>query len=189
MNKTRVLTLAVVILFFLSAFLGISLWRCMHVNRDLAKKIPFITSKEKIEDFNLTGVDESRVTLQDLKNQNQSLVFIFSRPCTPCNQNLVFWNKIAQIVGDKVNIYGIILNDLTEAYNFAKDGKLEFKVYVPDNLESFKQSWKIQTDQAKTILMNKDRPALTYLGNLEAEITSKFIAKTRELMKQGSPKP
>ncbi len=161
----------------------------MKVNRDLAEKIPFVTSNDIIEYFDLTGVDESRASLQDLKDQDQSLIFIFSRPCTPCNQNIIFWNKIAQIIGKKKKIYGIILSDLTEAYNFSQKANLEFTVYVPDDLEKFKKSWKIKTDHSKTILMRRDRPASTFIGNLEAEDTSKFITKARELMETGRTKP
>jgi len=181
MNKTRFLTLTTLIFFLISAFLGLSLWKCMKTNRDLAEKSPFITSNEKIENFTLTGVDESNVTLEDLKMQSRSLVFIFARPCTPCNQNIIFWNKIAQILKGSVKIYGIILSDLTEAYNFSKKTNLEFTIYVPDDLAPFKKSWKIRSDQAETILMRYDRPATTIIGPLDAGDTAAIIKKAREI--------
>ena len=181
MSKKHILIIFIVSILSLTLYLGISLWRCMQTNRELAKNSPYIMSNEPINYFNLTGVDESRTTINDLNGDEQSLIFIFSRPCTPCNKNLIFWNKIAQIIGEKTNIYGIILNDLTEAYNFSQKAKLKFNVYVPDDLDKFKESWKIVSNQSKTILIRNKRPVSIILGHLNAEDTSLLIRKIREI--------
>ena len=88
---------------------------------------------------------------------------------------------MAQILGKKANIYGIILNDLTEAYNFSQKARLKFKVFVPDDLDKFKESWKIVSNKSKTILLRNKRPVSILLGNLNAEDTSLLIRKIREI--------
>jgi peroxiredoxin len=152
----------------------------MNANRGLAEEIPYITTHQEVEYFELTGVDESRVTLDELKKRDRALAFVFSRPCSPCNKNLVFWNKMAQILGDQVKIYGIVLDDLTKAYNFSQKAKLSFDIYVPDEVEMFVKSWKIKSNQPLTILVRNGKPALVVLGLLEAKDSGEFIKRIRE---------
>ncbi len=180
MNKLRFFIVLSIVLFIISLFLGFTLWRCMGANRGLAEEIPYITTDQPIKYFDLTGVDESRVTLEDLKKREKSLVFVFSRPCTPCNKNVVFWNKLAQVLGKQVKIYGIVLSDLTEAYNFSNKAKLFFDVYVPDEVEAFVEAWKIRSNQPLTVLLRDGKPAFVVMGLLEAEDTGEMIKRIRE---------
>jgi peroxiredoxin len=154
----------------------------MNANRGLAEEIPYITTHQEVEYFDLTGVDESRVTLDELKKQDRALAYVFSRPCSPCNKNLVFWNKMAQILGKQVKIYGVVLGDLTEAYNFSQNAKLFFDIYVPDEVEMFVNAWKIRSNQPLTILLRNGKPALVVLGLLEAKDSGEFIKRVRDKM-------
>jgi len=180
MNKLRFFIVLSIVLFIISILMSFTLWRCMSANRGLVEKIPYITTEKTIDYFDLTGVDESRVTLEDLKTQENSLVFVFSRPCTPCNKNLVFWNKMAQILSKKVKIYGIVLNDLSEAYNFSKEATLFFDIFVPDELDLFVKAWKIKSNQPLTVLIRNSQPAFVVMGLLEAEDTGEMIKRIRE---------
>ena len=180
MSKLRFFVVLSIVLFIALIFTGFTLWKCVNANKGLADKIPYITTNQDITYFDLTGVDESRVTLEDLKKQEKALVFVFSRPCSPCNKNLVFWNKMGQILGDEVKIYGIVLDDLTEAYNFSKKARLFFNIFIPDDLDMFVKAWKIRANQPMTILVRDGKPALVVVGLLEAEDTGEFISRARE---------
>ena len=182
MTKIRLMTAISLILLCVSLFLGVSFWKCVNTNRRLAEAIPYITTRETVDYFSLTGVDTSRRTIEDLNNSPQSLIFIFSRPCTPCNQNILFWNKLAQITGPNTKIYGIILTGLTDAYDFSQKTTLSFDIYTPDDPEIFKKVWRIRTDQAETILMRYRQPTFVQVGNLTVEDTKAIInrSKTKE---------
>ncbi len=109
------------------------------------------------------------------------MIFIFSRPCSPCNKNIPYWEKISQLLNDQVSIYGIIPGDLTEAYNFADKAKLNFKIYVPEDIKKFAEHFRVKSNEARTILYD-GKVRLIKLGDLDGEAAVSIIKLARSLI-------
>lgn len=149
--------------------LGIALFQSIRLNQKLRNALPYLTVGEAGQYFDLTDMEGNDIDLSTLEEDRLSLIFIFSRPCSPCNKNIVYWKKIAEVLEeDRVHAYGIVLGNLTEAYNFAQDAPLNFKIYVPRDLEKFMGSWRIRTNHPQTILY-QNRVKWIQLGELGSE--------------------
>jgi peroxiredoxin len=179
-KKNTIFTLTLIFLSIIF-ILGFALYRCMLVNKRLKAEMPSLTVGEKINYFDLNGVDENKVDIIAFRNSQPSLIFIFSRPCSPCNKNIPYWEKISELINGQVSIYGIILTDLTEAYNFADDAKLNFKIYVPEDIKKFAEHFRIKSNEARTIVYD-GRVRLIKLGDLDGEAAVSIIKLARSLI-------
>ncbi len=108
------------------------------------------------------------------------MFFIFSRPCSPCNKNIVYWNKFAELLKEHVDCYGIVLNSLSEAYNFNEKRELKFKIYVPQNLDKFLKEMKLKLNFPQTILYT-NRVEMLKMGDLKPEDAVKIINIAKRL--------
>lgn len=57
----------------------------------IKKEIPFLILGERIEYFDLVGVEGNAIDNSFLESSAYSLVFIFERPCSKCNKNIAYW--------------------------------------------------------------------------------------------------
>lgn len=155
--------------------LGIALFQSIRLNQKLRKALPYLTEGETGQYFDLTDMEGKDIDLAALEEDRLSLIYVFSRPCSPCDKNIVYWKKIAEVLGkDHVNVYGIVLDSLTEAYNFAREARLNFKIYAPRNLEKFIEAWRVKSNHSQTILY-QDRVRWLKLGEMSGEEAIKAI--------------
>lgn len=148
--------------------LGYALLKSHQLNRHLREALPYYLVGEEIDYFDIIDMDEKSIDRNALKGDRPSLIFIFSRPCSPCNKNIVFWQKMAEVLKGKVSVYGIILANVTEAYNFSQRAGLNFKIYVPQDIDTFIEKMRIKMNVSQTIVYN-GTVRLVKLGNMEGE--------------------
>ena len=157
----------------LSAYL---VFRLVQENQKIKNELPYFMPGERINYFDLISVDNNSVDASVLRNSKKpSLIFIFTTPCSPCNKNIVFWNKLADIVKDKVSIYGIILDDVSQAYSFSESSKSYFGIYVPKRIDEFKNNMRLKLNIEQTILCEANKVKFAYIGTLDINELSKFL--------------
>ncbi|MCJ7524620.1 MAG: hypothetical protein MUP71_05270 [Candidatus Aminicenantes bacterium] len=164
-----------VLLTFLIASILLNIYLIL-VNTKLLDNIPFLRTGENINCFNLLDMSGKKVNSDALNEEGKKMVFIFARPCSICNRNIVFWNKISEIVGDKTACYGIIIDSFAGAYNFYNDYKnqLKFDVYVPESIGRFIKKNRIMLNMPQTILYDT-KILYSKIGDLNGNETTKLI--------------
>jgi len=110
--KTQILLILVILVF------GIFFFRVLNHDKksSLGSDLPNASGIDKILCLDMIDVDGKQVKLShDESIENSiSLIFVFSRPCLPCNNNLFFWNKISKINTGNFKVYGVIRSDIDE---------------------------------------------------------------------------
>ncbi len=173
-KKIRVmLTVAAVFVAFFSirSFLG---------GRRDRESIPYLVEGEKIRYFNLISSANDRVDISFLEKSGPSIIFIFSRPCSPCDKNILYWRRMAEILKGRAAIYGIIIGSFEEMKAFSEQAKLNFGVYAPADLKAFIIGFRLKLSYSQTILYG-DRVKIVKVGNLEGEDATRFLDETLRL--------
>ncbi len=85
-----------------------------------------------------------------------------------------------EIFEDQVDFYGIIPGNAIEAFNFSEKAKLNFKLYVPVNLNEFIQKMRLKLNFSQTILYARDEVKYLKLGKLEGEEAVNIINMAKE---------
>ncbi|HLP48116.1 MAG TPA: hypothetical protein VK469_19390, partial [Candidatus Kapabacteria bacterium] len=172
--------LLTLIIITISVISGFGFYKFYQVNKKLRAAIPYLFPGEKIEYFDILGQDAKIKNLSDLNSNRTSLIFIFSRPCSPCNKNIVYWKKIASILGDKVKAYGIVLGKINETFELTEKTTLDFDVYVPENLPKFIEMFRLKLNFPQTLIYQDHKVIYQKLGELEGEDAAVIIKKAQE---------
>lgn len=174
-TSEKKLSMAIPILLAIIIVMGFVLYKTMQSKKRLTESLPYFVEGESIEYFDLISMSSERIDASALEGDTPILIFIFSRPCSPCNKNIKFWKSIAGILKDKKNkIFGIALDNLSATYNFMKEARLNFDIYVPEELEIFLKRMRIKLNFAQTILYHKG-VKVQKLGPLEADEVTRII--------------
>lgn len=152
-------------------------------NRFLRANLPYLLPKEKITSFDLVGADNERIDVDALKGK-PSLIYIFQTPCSACNDNVLFWKKIAGILKDDINVFGIVLSDYGEMVSFTEEARLNFKVYYPVEPIKFKENLKIRLNIAQTIVYFEDEVFRVNMGNLNGEDYTQILKEIKALLRR-----
>jgi hypothetical protein len=182
--KIKFKTFGLVLIFLtVIIFLAFSLIKCIKANNVLKNALPYLLVGEKIDYFDVISVDDQSTETGEtyLSDDKPSLILIFSRPCTPCDKNIIYWKKFSSILSDSVLIYGIILKDLSEAINFSKNARLNFPLYVPKELNKFIKKFRLKFKDSQTIVCVGKEIKYLKLGNISGEDAVKIIKFTRSL--------
>ncbi len=179
-NRNFVTFLVVVGILIVS---GAGFFKLYRANQQNKAAIPYLLKGEAIGYFDLIGDDAHTLDRTALKSKKPSLIFIFSKPCSPCNKNITYWKKISSILKDKVTVYGIVLGNESEAFNFSEQAKLNFKVFIPRDLKAFTSNLRIKLNFAQTIVYHDNRVVHLQLGDLNGDTASGIIRTARELSK------
>jgi hypothetical protein len=182
MKKT--FNLILITFVFISLTLGYALYRCAQVNRMLRASLPYLIAGESLPLEKLVSVASQNVDEMILNSKQSVVIFIFPRPCTVCAKNIVYWNKMQTIFGNKVPVYGIVPDSLTNAYNFWEESgkqKIKFPVYVPDDLKEFLKNFRLRLNSAQTILVNRGKIKHIIVGDLEGDTAIDFIKRVKTL--------
>lgn len=161
---------------------GFAIFRLYQINEKNKQELPYLLKGENIECFDLIDEDASQVDTSVFSSGRPALIFIFSRPCSPCDKNIVYWRKMREILEDRIDFYGIILGDATEAFNFSEKAKLNFKLYVPVQLNEFIQKMRLKLNFSQTILYARNEVKYLKLGKLEGEEAVNIINMAKELI-------
>jgi hypothetical protein len=129
----------------------------------------FLEQGESISYFDLVGKDNEKINVSKLKNNRRKVIFIFKTPCAHCNGNILYWNRMAKILGKDVDIYGIIPGDRALMIELYRMARLYFKLYVPVDAEKFKQKMKVSMNLGNTILYYDNRVIMNISGDLDGE--------------------
>jgi peroxiredoxin len=136
---------------------------------------------EKIKNVDI--IDQDGQFIDPLRLQKGiAIVFVFLRNCSPCDKNIIFWKKIAKIFDNKISVTGIVLNTPTEAFNFEDKAKLNFKIYVPDDLEKYTRDMRMLINQSQTIVLKDGRVKMVKLGDLNGESAVEIINLIKGLL-------
>jgi peroxiredoxin len=154
--------------------LGFLIFKLAEENRKIRSFLPFLIPGEKISYFDLIGENGENIDATLLDFQRPSVIFIFSRPCSPCEKNIAYWKKIFSIAKDKADFYGIVIDEPAAAFNFAHKANLKFKIYVPDDYQKFVDHLRLKTNFAQTILYH-EHVKLSYWGELDGKRATRII--------------
>jgi peroxiredoxin len=136
---------------------------------------------EKIDNFNLVDMDAREIDRSILDKDSVSVIFILERPCSPCDKNVIFYKKMAEMLKGKASFYGIVLNNATEALNFAEQAKLSFKVYVPKQLDTFIDNMRLRMNLAQVIVYT-DKVEMIKVGQLSSQDVVQVLNKVKGLI-------
>ena len=179
MKKDRIFP-CVLILMGVVVLLGYIVLRLAQENSKIKSALPYLMHGENIEYFNLIGMDNEEIDVSVLKKSTVSLIFVFNT-CSECNKNILYWNKLAGILKKKISIYGIVLDTLSNVYNFSEASKLNFRLYSPDSIEELKRNFRLKLDIAQTILCCADKVKYITLGELNIAETTKILEMINEI--------
>ncbi|MCP4221443.1 MAG: hypothetical protein GY765_42855, partial [bacterium] len=165
----------------ISILSGFGLFKLHSKGMEYKSAIPYLLHGEAIDYFDLLGEDSQSADHKTLQSELPSLIFIFDRPCSPCNKNLAYWKRIAGLLEGKVNVYGIVLGNMQDAFNFSETSKLNFGVFVPKNVQQFVESMRIKINLPQTIIYHNNKVQYIKLGNLNGEEATDIIKTSRTL--------
>jgi hypothetical protein len=101
---------------------GFAIFRLYQINEKNKQELPYLLQEENIEYFDLIDEDANQIDASVFDNGGRpALIFIFSRPCSPSDKNIVYWRKMREILEGQVDFYGIVLGDVTTAFNFSEE--------------------------------------------------------------------
>ncbi len=166
--KNKTLNFALVVLVIVILF-GFAVFKLYRMNEQTKASLPYLAIGERIEYFDLIGEDASQINVSVFNSERPVLIFILSRPCNPCQKNMKYWQKMKEILLDRVDFYAIILDNATSAFSFSEQANLNFKVFVPVDLNRFIQKMRIKLNLPQTILYVKNEVKYLKLGELEGE--------------------
>jgi peroxiredoxin len=170
-----VISLAVVVV------AGFMIFKLLRINTQLRAHIPYLLPGEKIEYFDLVDGTGRKINSADLSNPRPGLIIIFSQPCSGCDKNIPFWKKIADVAGEKIKIYGVVLDSYGAAFEFENRANLNFSIYAPEDIGKFKESLRIKFNYAQTLVYHKG-VKFSHVGELENRDTVKIIKLIRNLI-------
>lgn len=160
---------------------GLIIVKLLNLNNQLRSKIPYLLPNEKITYFTLLDKDAERIDASVLTGPKPSVIVIFSRPCSKCSKSIFAWKKIAALVKDEVNVYGIVLDSLSAAFEFEETTNLNFKIYVPEDIPKFKAGLRVILNYSMTMVYLDGVKSLK-LGDLETVDAGRLIKLLRQLI-------
>ena len=143
MKKSVILYVILLVLIF-SLFIN---YKLSVLNKYYKDKIPYLLEGEKIKNVDLIGEDAQFIDPLRIK-KGISIIFVFLKSCSPCDKNIIFWKKIAKLLKNEVSVTGVVLNTPTKAFNFENKAKLNFKIYVPDDLPAYIRDMRMMINQS-----------------------------------------
>jgi len=127
--------------------------------------------------FLSVGDDLKQLELVDIANNQKthklndgvSILFVFEKPCSPCNKNINFWNKIAILLREKVQTYGIIEEDFSNARETKLQNRVVFPLYAPVDVDEFRKVIPTSINLPQTVVVMNGKVSNLYVGQLSPE--------------------
>ena len=89
---------------------------------------------------------------------------------------------MAAILKDDAVVYGVILGNLSEAYNFSKEADLKFPVYVPRDETKFIDAFRLKLKFSQTIICKEGKVAALTIGDMEPDEAVQIINHVKRLI-------
>ena len=151
--------------------------------------LPALMTGEKLPDLPLADEAGRYYSTGDIRETG--LVFIFQRPCSPCNTNYNLWRQMARILNKRspgVQIRGIVLNGPEGLQQFNDGGSRGFPVCAPLEPEAFIRRFRVRLNLAQTLLVHRGRVHRLRIGELEGEDYRAFLREVIRLSKESGEK-
>ena len=116
------------------------------------------------------------------KSKKIKLIFIFKSPCSSCNANLNTWKNFSRYFGDKVEVLGIILDGRMEAERLNDEQGVDFQLYLPENVASFKNKMHIKLNMAQTIIVSDDKVVSSHMGILSYQQIEEIMKRIDDIL-------
>ncbi|MCU0236878.1 MAG: hypothetical protein MUC72_07320 [Acidobacteria bacterium] len=154
----------IIFLLVLSFALVILLAYFINKKEHFKNLVPFLSDGEKIPE--IIFIDKNTHAIEIQQNQKMpSLLFVFERPCTTCTKNIIYWNKLSELVNKKANIWGVI-QDQSDMFEIAKVKTIPFQLISPVNIDVFKKKWRVHLNLAQTYLIYNDKVKYSKIGDI-----------------------
>jgi len=187
-NKSKTFTICLFFLFIVIV-LGFISFKYYKENQRIKQALPFLLPGEPIDYFQLASVDDAGADLETLPPGKTGLIFVFARPCTPCNQNIDYWNKLTKILKKNgLSFYGVIIDHHNEAFNFKEQKELNFPLFVPYEPAEFTKRFRLKLKMSQTILFADNTVKYVSIGELDGEDLKNFILRARALTARAEKK-
>jgi peroxiredoxin len=178
MIKKNILTPILFTLLILSVYLN---YKLIRLNNNYREQIPHVIKGERISEVDLLDKNGQSVDRSKLENQT-AIIYVFRKDCSPCDKNIFLWNKIAKFFKDKIPVFGIVPNTPTEAFNFEEKAKLNFDIFVPDDLKRYVREMKLRENRSQTIVYKNGRMHFIKVGELAGKDAKEIINKLKGLI-------
>jgi len=185
-HNVNIKFLVVPIIFLLLSNVGLLILYLSEKNKPIKTElyIPSLSEGDELYQFDLTDLKDGKL-IKPLDGNNSSrmrLFCIFQEPCSPCNTNIRVWNVMAKVLKDKVNAYGIILNDLIGAKKILETYNIGFQLCTPEDTDIFKKSLNLKYNIPITILYDDRIRFLKYgeVTNRDFEEILKYLVEEED---------
>jgi hypothetical protein len=180
-NRSGLLITFLTVLLFIASITIIVLVR---QTRAIKTHLPYLTPGESITYFDLIGMHSELVSLGQLNSVKASLIFVFKQPCSHCNGNILYWNRIARILKGTIDIYGIIPGGPAQMFELEDKARLYFKLYVPDDPSHFKRAIRYKLNLTQTIIYEDRKVDSVFLGELDGDSYTRILRKVKRIIKK-----
>jgi hypothetical protein len=175
------------VLFLLISLLILAVFVILMQKRQIShlkRSLVTVTIGERIEYFDMIGTDNQQVDASVLNNGKISMIVIFKQRCASCNRNVTLWKRMATILKDEVNIYGIWLGDHSEILDFQERAKLGFNLYSPLDEERLKEELRLNLNLAQTIVYMDNKVSMVRIGSLEGTDYTTILKRIKYKLKK-----
>ena len=169
MTKKDLIFLFIAIIISILIISGFTIFKLVKSNRQLRDASPVLMQGEKLKSTFIIDKDGNRIDLSTPGDFRYRLIYSFSTPCYKCNKNLNVIKRMYAVIGDKIEIIGLIPAGHQDAFEFEEDARLKFKIYIPEELKDFKEKMKIKMNLPYTMLIDGNHVAFIRVGDIEAE--------------------
>ncbi len=151
----------------------------------LENAIPYLIPGEEPANFDLIGMDNQTVSAERLEKNDLSVIFVFERPCNACNKNINYWKKFSGLLksAPKVEVFGVVLDNYEDAFNFAQRAGLDFNLYVPRDPRVFVDAFKVRLNLAQTIILEGKKVVAVKVGNLQGRELKELMETVRNTLR------
>ena len=170
------------IIFLISSvtLLGFGLYLNIKSKEKIVDKLANLQVGESIDEMILITENGTKVNKYKMNTYEMAVIFIFSWPCSPCNKNIPFWQRIGSL--KKADIFGIVIEDAKKMTSFAESMNLNFHLFCPLDINKFKQDFRLKFDLAQTLLLKKGKIIYVNVGELTPQ---DYFEITKKLNKGG----
>lgn len=175
--KNAVLFIALALLIFS----GFTNYKLFKLNRQYRNALPYFLVGETIDYLELQSTDENVPGLRELPDNKLSILYIFSQPCTPCDKNLIYLKKFARLLDKSITIRGIVVGNLSEGYEFTQKAKLDFNIFVPEDLNRFIEAFRLKLKQSHLLVCKGKEIRFVKMGELSSDEFTQILKMIRGL--------
>lgn len=138
-----------VILHIFLVILAVQVIYLAKQNRDLQalmrpSSMPGLEAGEEVAAVPVQELDGSQQTLSFADADKETLLFVFNTTCPACKANQANWKELYQSVHERYNVVGVSLHPQQQTQAYIEEHSLPFRVVLPEDIESFAGSFKIQ---------------------------------------------